>query len=94
MISTVLRNLLSNAIKFTENGEKVSIVSTSDKNELTVTITDSGVGISKDRIDNLFNISEAYSTSGTKKEKGSGLGLKLCKEFIEKHHGKIWVERS
>ncbi len=92
MISTVLRNLLSNAVKFTENGGKVTILSATDKNELTVTITDNGVGISKDRIDKLFTIKEGYSTTDTKKEKGTGLGLILCKEFIEKHHGKIWVE--
>ncbi len=92
MISTVLRNLLSNAVKFTENGGKVTILSATDKNELTVAITDNGVGISKDRIDKLFTIKEGYSTTDTKKEKGTGLGLILCKEFIEKHHGKIWVE--
>lgn len=94
MISTVLRNLLSNAIKFTKNGGIVTISSATDKNELTVTITDNGVGISKDRIDTLFSINEGYSTSGTQKEKGTGLGLILCKEFIEKHHGKIWVDSN
>jgi PAS domain S-box-containing protein len=94
MISTILRNLLSNAIKFTENGGKVTILSAIDKNELTVTITDNGVGISKENIDKLFTINEGFSTPGTEKEKGTGLGLILCKEFIEKHHGKIWVESN
>lgn len=94
MISTVLRNFLSNAIKFTKDGGIVTILSATDKNELTVTITDNGVGISKDRIDTLFSINEGYSTPGTKKEKGTGLGLILCKEFIEKHHGKIKVESN
>lgn len=83
-----------NAIKFTKDGGVVTILSATDKNELTVTITDNGVGISKDRIDTLFSINEGYSTPGTKKEKGTGLGLILCKEFIEKHHGKIKVESN
>lgn len=94
MISTVLRNLLSNAIKFTKNEGKVTILSTLNDNELTVTITDNGVGIAKDRIDKLFTINENNSTPGTQKERGTGLGLILCKEFIEKHHGKIWVNSN
>lgn len=94
MISTVLRNLLSNAIKFTKNEGKVTILSTLNDNELTVTITDNGVGISKERIDKLFTINENNSTPGTQKERGTGLGLILCKEFIEKHHGKIWVNSN
>jgi signal transduction histidine kinase len=92
MISTVLRNLISNAIKFTQSKGKITLSVLDKQDELTVSVSDNGVGISKERIDNLFNINENYSTPGTKKEIGTGLGLILCKEFINKNNGKIWVE--
>jgi signal transduction histidine kinase len=92
MINTVLRNLLSNAIKFTKPGGEIVISLTEKSNEITVSVKDSGVGISADRINKLFRIDESYSTPGTNNEKGTGLGVILCKEFIEKHGGKIWVE--
>jgi PAS domain S-box-containing protein len=91
MMSAVLRNLISNAIKFTHPGGKINI-SAEKKEELTVSVSDNGIGIPKNRIEQLFRIDENYSTSGTQNEKGTGLGLILCKEFIEKHGGKIWVE--
>jgi len=92
MISTVLRNLISNAIKFTTPGGKITI-SVKDKSDgLTVSVQDSGVGIPKTSINKLFRIDENYSTPGTNNEKGTGLGLILCMEFIEKHGGRIWVE--
>jgi len=92
MISTILRNLISNAIKFT-NPEGAIIISAEQKqNELLISVTDNGVGIKKEVIEKLFRIEEGFSTIGTKNEKGTGLGLILCKEFIEKHGGKIWVE--
>jgi len=92
MLSAVLRNLISNAIKFTQPNGKITVNSVVKQNELTISVIDTGVGISKERINNLFNICEGYSTQGTQKEKGTGLGLILCKEFIEKNSGKIWVE--
>ena len=92
MISTVLRNLISNAIKFTHPKGKITISAVDKKNELTISVSDTGVGISKEGIDNLFKINEKYSTPGTQNEEGTGLGLILCKEFIEKNNGKIWVE--
>ena len=91
MMSTVLRNLISNAIKFTHPGGWI-IISAEEKEGLTVSVIDNGVGIPKDRIEQLFRIDENYSTYGTQNERGTGLGLILCKEFIEKHGGKIWVE--
>jgi signal transduction histidine kinase len=94
MISIVLRNLISNALKFTTTGGKITISTEHIKNELTVTISDNGVGISKDRINKIFNIIENYSTPGTQKETGTGLGLILCKEFIEKNNGRIWVKST
>nr|MDA3905733.1 PAS domain S-box protein [Bacteroidales bacterium] len=92
MISTVLRNLISNAIKFTHTGGKITISVEEKQHELLVSVSDTGVGISKEDSEKLFKIDETYSTPGTNKEKGTGLGLILCKEFVEKHGGKIWVE--
>ncbi len=92
MISTVIRNLISNAIKFTYAGGKILVVVTQTKSEIIVAISDNGIGIPSDTIGKLFHISSKYSTSGTSNEQGTGLGLILCKEFIDKHEGKIWVE--
>ncbi|MBV5334323.1 MAG: HAMP domain-containing histidine kinase, partial [Sulfuricurvum sp.] len=92
MISTILRNLISNAIKFTETGGKIIISTEQVPNELVVSVLDNGVGIKKESIGKLFRIDENYSTLGTQNEKGTGLGLLLCKEFIDKHGGRIGVE--
>lgn len=92
MIDTVLRNLISNAIKFTYPGGKITVSVEEKQNELLVSVSDTGVGISKANCEKLFKIDQTYSTTGTNKEKGTGLGLILCKEFVEKHGGKIWVE--
>ena len=92
MISTVLRNIISNAIKFTFTGGIVTINIEQKKAEVLITISDNGVGMRQDVIKKLFSIDQTYSTVGTNKEKGTGLGLILCKEFINKHNGKIWVE--
>ncbi len=94
MINTVFRNLISNAIKFTQPEGEITISVVEKPDKLTVAVKDSGVGISKDRIEKLFRLDETYSTPGTNNEKGTGLGLILCKEFIEKHGGKIWVEST
>ncbi len=94
MLKTVLRNLLSNAIKFTHRNGKITVHAESDKaNSLaTIIVSDNGIGIEKQYIDKIFNLSEQFTTPGTANEKGSGLGLVLCKEFVEKQGGKIWVE--
>lgn len=92
MINTILRNLIFNAVKFTNQGGKIIVSVEQKKNELTVCISDNGVGIKKGDICKLFRIDETYSTTGTCNEKGTGLGLILCKEFVEKHKGKIWVD--
>lgn len=91
MISTVVRNLISNALKFTHAGGKVSITSALKHKMLEISVTDNGVGISPDRMDMIFQITRSKSTAGTQKEKGTGLGLILCKEFVTKNHGNIWV---
>jgi PAS domain S-box-containing protein len=92
MISTVLRNLVSNAIKYTHPGGKVIIKAKKNQHDLVVSIIDDGVGLSNEAIENLFSIETNISTQGTMQERGTGLGLLLCKEFIQKHDGRIWVE--
>jgi len=91
MIQTVIRNLISNALKYTHAGGKVEVSSSFSNEFLTVKISDNGVGIPAEKVNNLFNIAERHSTPGTQNEKGTGLGLLLCKEFIEKHSGKLEV---
>ena len=92
MINTVVRNLLSNAIKYTSKAGKIRICASQNNNETEFSIHDTGVGIREEDIDKIFRLDVQFSTPGTANESGSGLGLMLCKEFIEKHNGKIWVE--
>jgi PAS domain S-box-containing protein len=89
MIRTVMRNLTSNAIKFTRQGGEVTISAKKRAKEIVVSVSDNGIGIAPGRIEKLFRIDESDSTPGTNSEKGTGLGLVLCKEFVEKHGGKI-----
>lgn len=92
MFGTIMRNLLSNAIKFSYPGGSIDIKALNRKNTLNVTVTDKGIGIRPETLKELFSIEESYSTEGTIGEKGTGLGLILCKELIEKHGGTIGVE--
>jgi len=92
MIDTVLRNLIGNALKFTEAKRKIYISADVNDRFVTVSVEDSGIGISEEVLNKLFKIDNQVSTYGVNGEKGSGLGLIICKEFIEKNNGKIWVE--
>jgi PAS domain S-box-containing protein len=92
MISTILRNLISNAIKFTHEGGLINISAEIRAEENVIAVADNGVGMSQEFVDKLFRMDGSASTRGTKNEAGTGLGLLLCKEFIEQHGGKIWVE--
>jgi PAS domain S-box-containing protein len=92
MINTVLRNLISNSIKFTNKNGRIDIYAETNHEIVTITISDNGIGIKPDILNKLFDISQTTTTNGTENEKGTGLGLLLCKEFVEKHNGKIWVE--
>ena len=92
MLKTVLRNLVSNAIKFTHTGGRV-IIDAEEKNEhIIISVADDGIGIQPEKLTRLFDISHRQTTTGTAEETGTGLGLILCKEFVEKNGGKIWVE--
>ena len=92
MIKTVLRNLINNAVKFSNRGGNITINAKKKRNYVQFSVEDNGVGISKDKIKHIFAKSNNRSTIGTEREKGTGLGLLICKEFVEKHGGKIWVE--
>ena len=93
MLDLVLRNLLSNAAKFTDEDGVITIsAEETSSNAVTVSVADDGIGMSEEQIENLFDDEHLYSTPGVHNEKGTGLGLKLCKEFVEKMGGNIWVE--
>lgn len=95
-IETILRNLLTNSIKYTNNGGRIEVGITNgelaEHSMLTVYIQDSGIGMPHETIEKLFKIDQYITTPGTNQEKGTGLGLILCKEFVDKHGGKIWAE--
>jgi PAS domain S-box-containing protein len=92
MFNAILRNLISNAIKFSHPGGTITVSAGIENAELLVSVKDEGVGIPKNALDRLFKLNEKVSTTGTLNEKGSGLGLVLCKDFIDRHKGRIWVE--
>lgn len=92
MIKTILRNLVSNALKFTDRGGAIEICSETKQSHIQITVRDTGIGIEPKAANSLFKIDEYISTEGTENETGTGLGLILCKEFVEKHGGSIWVE--
>ncbi len=91
IISSVIRNLLNNAIKFTDINGRVEIWARESFENIEVSVSDSGIGIEPDDIDKLFRLDSTLTTKGTANEEGTGLGLLLCKEFVEKNNGKIWV---
>lgn len=92
MLNTVIRNLLTNAIKFTYNEGKIEISSFIKHNMLFISIKDNGQGIAAQKLETLFNLNVHNSTKGTNNESGTGLGLILCKEFIERNKGKLTIE--
>ena len=92
MVTTVIRNLVSNAIKFSNNGDSITIRADLQDSFVEISVIDNGVGMKKDDQEKLFRIDLHHTTNGTSDEKGTGLGLILCKEFIERNGGKISVE--
>ncbi|MEE8351340.1 MAG: HAMP domain-containing sensor histidine kinase [Rhodospirillales bacterium] len=91
MIDAVIRNLVNNAIKFTEIGGSIAITSQDLGDRLEVRVTDTGVGMEPDKVDNIFSLADSNSAAGTKGEQGTGLGLLLCKELVERNGGEIYV---
>lgn len=97
MLSIVIRNLLTNAVKFSHPGSAVEIKTFFDSrygDKVVLAIADQGMGMTPEVKDKLFKIGQQASHPGTQGEQGTGLGLMLCKEFVEKHGGKIWVESA
>ena len=92
ILKTVLRNLISNAIKFTHHGGNIDVITTQHQNEIAISISDNGVGMDQETTKKLFTATTNVSERGTSNEKGSGFGLIICKEFVEKLGGTIWVE--
>ena len=92
MLNTIFRNLLSNAIKFTSANGKIELKASEDQNRVEISVKDNGRGMNKENQEKLFKIDANYSTRGTDEEDGTGLGLILCKEFVDKHGGNISVE--
>lgn len=94
MTIIIIRNLVSNAIKFTNENGNIYIKSTEKNGQVEIAVEDDGVGMSQEDLSRLFSAQNHFSKVGTANEKGSGLGLILCKEFVEKNNGKIWAESS
>jgi len=92
MTKTIIRNLINNAIKFSYIGSRISISATEDTKFVEITVQDNGIGITGKAQKDLFKVNEMHSTRGTNNENGTGLGLLLCKEFVEKHGGIISIE--
>lgn len=92
MFKVLIRNLVGNAVKFSHSGGKVEINVEKLDDMIQISVKDSGVGISTENIEKLFSLRSGYISRGTANEKGTGLGLILCKEFVEKNGGRIWVE--
>jgi signal transduction histidine kinase len=92
MVDTIIRNLLSNAVQFTPDKGKVVVSARRKGNHLEISVKDNGIGIEKDDLESIFKIETQVRISSTAGKQGSGLGLILCKEFVERHGGKIWAE--
>jgi len=92
MVKTIFRNLIGNAIKYTNNGGEITISASERKKIVEVVVKDNGIGISPEVKRELFTSKAFHSTTGTNNEKGTGLGLILCREFVELHGGKILME--
>ena len=91
MLKTILRNLITNAIKFTNAGGRITISANASDDGTTISVKDTGIGMGNDLINDLFKIDSKTNRKGTDGELSSGLGLLLCKEFIDKHNGNISV---
>lgn len=91
MMLSVFRNLLNNAIKFTRSGGQIEVDAENRNNYIKISLRDNGVGIDPEHLSHLFNLESEFTTAGTDNETGTGLGLMICKEFIELNRGKMWI---
>lgn len=92
MIKTIFRNLLTNALKFTNKSGEINIFAKMNGSVVEVSVVDNGIVMNEDTIKSLFQIGKSKSGIGTAGERGTGFGLMLCKQFVEKHQGTIWVD--
>ena len=94
MLEIVIQNLITNAVKFSRIGDVITISNQDINGKALICIEDTGVGVSRNNIDKLFNANDNFTTVGTKNEKGTGLGLTIAKDLVELNNGKIWVEST
>lgn len=94
MLASIIRNLVTNAVKFTPKGGNIRIVAASTGDFIEISVTDSGIGMKKEMVENLFNLDINTNRKGTEGELSTGLGLMICKDFIEKHGGKLKVKST
>jgi PAS domain S-box-containing protein len=92
MLQRIIQNLIGNAVKFTNSGGRITVSSVTKNDLIEVSVKDTGIGIKPETSSKLFNMDTIFSTKGTDEESGTGLGLPLCKEFVERNGGRIWVE--
>lgn len=92
MLKTILRNLVSYAMKFSDSDRQIDILARETPSEVTISVLNNGIGVNPDYLKTPLDISQIQSAMGAAEEKGTTLGLLLCKEFVEKHNGKIWIE--
>lgn len=92
MVKTIIRNLISNALKFTDPGAKINLSASESKPFVEITIQDTGIGMSQEDQQKIFKTDPIHLTTGSNNGHGTGLGLLLCKDFVELHGGKIWME--
>ncbi|MBL4614874.1 MAG: PAS domain-containing sensor histidine kinase, partial [Magnetovibrio sp.] len=94
MVQTVIRNLVANSLKFTPSGGTIEVSAANGGNSVQLTVSDSGVGMTAEQAKHVFALDQKTSTIGTNGERGTGLGLPLCKDMIERNGGRIWVETA
>lgn len=92
MTQSIFKNLVANAIKFTPTNGNILLQTNTENGKTAFSISDNGIGMNEELLENLFNLGPKGRRSGTNGETSTGLGLMICKEFVEKHGGRIWVE--